>query len=412
MTEREEPEADRPAEVEAPTTRFRHAPIAMLGLVTITAYGSWYYAFGVLLDPIRLDTGWSESSLATSFSLGSIVMGVGSIFGGRILDRLGNRSVMLIGGIGGGASMMATSFAGTSIVFTITSVAVMAFVGAFGFYHVTMTTAVRVNPSTPSKAIANLTIWGAFASAVYLPLAAALVDRLEWRDTIRVMAVLLVVVFLAAAVTIPNVDDPPVTGRRPPPLRSVLTATVRTPERRAFTAAVAFGGIAMNTVLVYQVPAMTAAGLSLTTASTLAGIRGFAQTGGRIPLTPIVNLLGPRGALILAFAAIAIGGVLLAFAGTVAIGLLFALFTGFGIGAFSPLQGITAEELFDRRTLGVTMGSYSTVLLVAGSTGPATAGFLAESTGDRRITSVVIVVAAGLALAAAVRLWFLRAKDL
>ena len=39
-----------------------HMSVAVLGLLTIVAFGSWYYAFGVLLgpirlDPIRLDTG-------------------------------------------------------------------------------------------------------------------------------------------------------------------------------------------------------------------------------------------------------------------------------------------------------------------------------------------------------------------
>jgi len=199
--------------------------------------------------------------------------------------------------------------------------------------------------------------------------------------------------------------DGPRGGPVAPSLRQVLIATVSTAERRAFTAAVALGGIAMSTVLVYQVPSMTAAGLPLGTAATVAGIRGFAQTGGRIPLNPMVNRLGSRGTLILSFVAMTVGGVLLAFSGTIVVALCFAIIMGFGIGAFSPLQGMTAEELFERETLGATMGSYSTVLMVAGASGPAMAGIMADATGDRRIASVVIVVAAGGALASAVRLW-------
>ena len=40
--------------------RIDHVSIGLLGILTICAYGSWYYSFGVLLDPIRLDTGWRE----------------------------------------------------------------------------------------------------------------------------------------------------------------------------------------------------------------------------------------------------------------------------------------------------------------------------------------------------------------
>ncbi len=385
-----------------PSRAIDHRAIALLGLVTIVAYGSWYYAFGVLLDPIRIDTGWSESTLAGSFSVGIVTVGLASLAGGRVLDRLGHRTVLLLGGLGGGAALLATSFAPGPALFTVTSAVAMGFLGGFGFYHATMTTAVRVSPGDPVRAIAVLTIWGAFASVLYLPMTAALVDRFDWRVTIRVLALAAVVVFTVAALVVPAVPVENTVDRVP--LRRLLAATVQGPERRAFTAAVALGGIAMSTILVYQVPAMTAAGLPLTTAATVAGIRGFSQIAGRIPLSPIVSRLGSGGALVLAFGAIAAGGALLAFSGSIVVALAFAVVAGFGIGAFSPLQGIKAEELFERDTLGATMGSYSTVLMVSGAVGPAVAGIVADATDDRRTASVVILVAAVGAMAFAARL--------
>lgn len=400
-----------------------HLAIAMLGLVTISAYGSWYYAFGVLFDPIRLDTGWNEATLATSFSLGSVAVGLGSIPGGRILDRLGGRTVLVVGGTGGAAMLLVTSYSQNVVVFTISSALGLGFLGSFGFYHATMTMAVRANPTDPAKAIATLTIWGAFASVIYLPMTAELVDRFDWRPTIRIIALIALVAFLVTAASIPSGDQrgendrrrDPEDGDGPPdadgsqraavpPLRQVLAATVATPARRAFTLAVALGGVAMSTVLVYQVPVMTAAGLPLATAATLAGVRGFAQTAGRIPLGPIVRWLGSSGALVLAFGSIAVGGAILGISGAVLPALGFAIITGFGIGAFSPLQGITAEELFDRDALGATMGSYSMVLMVAGASGPAVAGVLADATGERRIVVLVIVAAATGAMISALRL--------
>ncbi len=44
------------------TDGVNHRTIGILGVLTIFAYGSWYYSFGVLLDPIRIDTGWREST--------------------------------------------------------------------------------------------------------------------------------------------------------------------------------------------------------------------------------------------------------------------------------------------------------------------------------------------------------------
>ena len=56
-----------------------HRSVGILGVLTICTYGCWYYAFGVLLDPILEDTGWRESTLAASFSAGQIVIGLSSL---------------------------------------------------------------------------------------------------------------------------------------------------------------------------------------------------------------------------------------------------------------------------------------------------------------------------------------------
>ncbi len=382
-----------------------HRSLAILGLVTICSYGSWYYAFGVLLDPIRLDTGWSESVLAASFSAGTVLIGVLSLGGGRLLDRAGHRRVLLLGGALGGAGLLVASIAGSVTVFFAGSAIGLGAFGSLGFYHVTMTTAVRLNPNEPKRAIAVLTMWGAFASAIYLPFTAWLVDVTDWRATVRILALVSGSTLVAAALVLPATETEEVEVDRPtrPSLRQVIRATVSSHGARYFTVAIAFGGVALSTLLVYQVPIMTTAGLSAGTAATMAGLRGFAQIGGRVPLPRIVNRLGSDRALLLAFAAIAAGGAILSVAGTIAVAGVFAIVAGFGIGAFSPLQGMKAEELFDRSQLGTTMGFYSSVLLLVGSIGPVGAGVLAEQTGERRWVSLIIV---GSALTAATATWY------
>lgn len=366
-----------------------HFAVAVLGIVTICAYGSWYYAFGVLLDPIRADTGWSESTLAASFSAGTVLVGFGALAGGRLLDRVGHRLVFLLAGIIGSAGLLTASWATAAPLFFAGAAIGLGAYGSLGFYHVTMTTAVRLNPDSPSGAIAVLTIWGALASAIFLPSTAWLVEAVEWRTTVRVLTLVTTTVFWIAALILPTapVDDPV----ERPSLRAVIQSTVAETAPRLFTLAIAFGGVAMSTMLVYQVPVMTAAGLSAATAASMAGLRGFCQLGGRLPLTPMVARLGSDRALLVAFGAIAAGGALLVISSNVAVAVAFAVVAGFGIGAFSPLQGMKAEELFERHSLGATMGVYGAVLLLAGSSGPLAAGLLAERTGERRWAAVIIV---------------------
>lgn len=380
--------ADRP--------RIDHRTVAILGIETICVYGAWWYSYGVLLDPVLLDTGWSETAVASAFSIGVVLIGVGSVFGGRALDRLGSRPVFLAAAVMGGSAMLATSIATSAVVFAAgTAVSLGAF-GALGFYHVSMTAAVRANPTAPARAIAVLTIWGALASAIFLPLSAWLVERFGWRVTIRVLAAIAVgaLVLAAFGAGVPPDRSP---GARPT-LRSVFAATWRPGRKRGFTVTVALAGVSFTTILVYQVPVMVAAGLPLTTAATAAAVRGFCQLGGRVPLGPLIDRVGSTGAVMIALVALGTGGLVLTVAGTFGVALVFAITAGFGIGAWSPLQGIRAEELFEARTLGATMGLFTTVSSMAGALGPATAGVLADATGERRWGAVLAATAAFAAL--------------
>ncbi len=369
--------------------------VPLLGILTICAYGSWYYAFGVLLDPIRTDTDWSESTLAASFSAGTIVVGLTALAGGRLLDRFGQQVVFALGGLISGAGLLAAASATSVTVFFVGAAVGLGASGALGFYHVTMATAVRLNPGGSDRAIAQLTIWGALASAIFLPITAWLVDAVGWRSTVRILSASVVIAFWAAALLLPS-KRPPQTAR--PSLTIVVRRAISPGAPRWLTLAIAFGGVAMSTMLVYQVPIMVTAGLPATTAAAMAGFRGLAQLGGRLPLTPLVARLGADRSLMLAFGSMATGGALLVVSGQVVTAVTFALIAGFGVGAFSPLQGMRAAQLFDTDDLGATMGFYGAALLLAGSIGPFSAGMLAEATGDRRWVSVIVVASSLAAL--------------
>ena len=66
---------------------FPWVPVSLLGWLTIVAYGTWSYAFGVLLEPIKLDTGWPEGWLVGAFSASSLVGAVLAPQAGRLIDR-------------------------------------------------------------------------------------------------------------------------------------------------------------------------------------------------------------------------------------------------------------------------------------------------------------------------------------
>ena len=374
-----------------PTRAIPRGRIAVLGLITIAVYGTWYYAFGVLLDPIIDDTGWSESALTAAFGASILLGGLASLVGGWLLDRFGSRLTFAIAALLGLALFQVAASATSLGSFVPTVIAGGGLISALGMYHITQTVAVRISPGATTRAIAVLTIWGAFASAIYVPVTGWIVEPLGWRLTLRLITGSAVAVLAVGAMLI----DVRRTGPRHIGVWTGLAQTLRNPAARRFVLAIGLVGIGAATLLVYQVPAMTAAGLPLAAAAFWAGARGFAQLGGRLPLMPLVSRLGVSGAFRLAIGAISLGMVILVFAGNPWFAALFAVIAGFGVGALSPLQGMQSHQLFGEASLGTAMGLTSLVFLVVGSIGPAVAGLIAETTGSR---SMPVLAAAAVTL--------------
>lgn len=379
-----------------------HVRIGVLGLITIAVYGSWFYAFGVLLDPIIEDTGWSEPAVAAVFSSSAVIAGFGSLAGGWLLDRIGSRLVFAMAALLGGGAFLVASGAESPVLFAVSAATGGGVLASLGFYHVTQTAAVRISPGQHDRAIAVLTIWGAFASAIYIPLAAWLLGIFDWRGTLRLLALSAVLALMAGVLTIDTRVRRP---RESSPIRVEMLKALKTGRARRFVTSQALAGIGVGTILVYQVPAMTSAGLALSAASFWAGFRGFAQLGGRLPLMPIVRRLGIAGSLRLSYVMIALGSIALAFAGTPLLAAAYALLAGFGIGAVSPLVGMHSKDIFHGAGLGTAMGLMNLVFQLSNAIGPTGAAWIAEGTGSR---SIPIVISALIVLSAAL---VVRAND-
>jgi MFS family permease len=376
-------------------------PISVLGVLTIIGYGACYYAYGVLIGPIRADTRWPDAALGAIFSATLAITGAGGIAAGRVLDRRGPRPVFLVAGIAGAGAMFLASVQGALLPFAIAYAGGCGLVGALGFYHITQAVAARAAPTAPARAIIWLTLFGALSSPAYLPLTAWLTQSAGWRGAIRVEAATVGIAFLLAAVMIKN---PGGSQPGPPAGRPAggLRIAWRSPLVRAWLAATVIGGAAVNTLIVYQVPVTTGAGLPLGIAAAVAGFRGLAQLAGRLPLTALTSKLGARTTLVLAYALAAAVTLLLFAGGALVPVLVLSLFAGAAIGAVYTLQGVYAYELIDPRHLGTLLGVQQAVFAAGGALGPFAAGALLGAIGS--YTPAITIISAGFAAAAGVLL--------
>lgn len=373
----------------------RHHSLLALGYLTVVAYGAWFYGFGVLLDEIVRVTGWQESLVVAVSSAAALLAGAGALAAGRVLDRWGSRRVFLLGLVGA-VALAAASRAESLATFAPLAVVGGGVLGATGHYHATLGTAAGLHPDRPARAISIVTLYGAFASTIMLPLGGILTDRFGWRFALLVYAGLAASGYGWAAVAA-NVQRSESEPSAPLPWTPLVVVAV---------IASLFGAAGFGTVGVYQVPIMVSLGMALPLASTLAGLRGVAQFLGRLPIDPLVSRLGSRRALMGANALTASGSILLAWSGRPAVALVFALVAGLGIGAFSPLSGIFALEVAGPRRVGTLMGIQAAAAGVGIAAGPYLAATAVEATGDRRAAvpvAVVLLFAAATTLLAAKR---------
>lgn len=170
------------------------AEIAVLGVLTIVAYGSWFYGFGVLLDDIAADLGSGVGVLTVGYALAQVLTGMVGLVVGRLLDRRGATAVFTIGAFTGPVAIVLASTMEDPLRFAIWFGLGGGLVGATGFYHLTQSIAARVSPGREARAIARLTIWGAFSSPLLIPLTEVSRRIVGWRITLRLGALVVAVV--------------------------------------------------------------------------------------------------------------------------------------------------------------------------------------------------------------------------
>jgi MFS family permease len=371
--------------------------VAGLGLATIVAYGSWFYAYGALIDPIASDTGWRVGFLAGVYGAAQLGGSLLAIAGGRMLDRSGARPALAAGGAAGGL-LIALAAGGGPLRFAIGYGVGGSLVGGVGFYHLTLAAAARFSSDRPERAVTAVTVLGALAAPIFLPFTAVLVEAQGWEHAVRILGIITAVGLTAAAVVVPAGGTAP--GRS---VHGSSTAVLRAAWAHGATrwklVAAPVAALGYGTLLVHQVPVMVAAGLPLTAAATFAGARGFAQLAGRLALVPIVARTGTSRALVGTYLIGAGGAVVLAWSGSPAAAVAYTVLAGLAIGAAPPLDAIYSAELFDGAALGTLMGIQQLLSGIFLAIGPLAAGIVFDASGSHTFT--IVLSAAGFAAAAA-----------
>lgn len=374
--------------------------ITALGVAQICSWGSLYYSFALVAEAMRLDLGWSKTEIYGAATLGLACAGVAAFPVGAAIDRGQGRIVMAGASVAAGLLLVAWSQVSSILVF-------YAIFAAIGFLHAATlyepafaVIARRVGAGNARRGITALTLWGGFASTVFIPLIQILIDEFGWRGALAVLGAINVVLcgglyYLAID---PAKDQPPPV-REPheaAPLsgRAAVIWALRRPVFWALMLALVSYAAAFSALTFHLYPLLLERGLDAAGVVTVLAVIGPAQVAGRIliwffaPHAPV----GSVGSMIVIVFPLAVIGFALAPPDVFAIAVIAACY-GAANGMITIVRGLAVPEMVSREAYGAINGALVAPMNVMQAVSPLLAAWIWSATGG--YDAVLVAIGAG-----------------
>lgn len=162
--------------------------MATLGFAQLCSWGTLYYSYPLIVEAMGRDLGWTKTQLYGPATVGLILAALAAYPVGLAIDRGHGRRIMT------GASVVAAALlAMWSQVHTVTTfallVAVLGALQAATLYEaVFAVVAHQAAPPAIRTSITTLTLWGGFASTLFVPLVQGVLGIATWREALLVPA--------------------------------------------------------------------------------------------------------------------------------------------------------------------------------------------------------------------------------
>jgi predicted MFS family arabinose efflux permease len=380
----------------------RSASLARLSADQLVTWGVLYYAYSVLSAPIAEDLQVSTRFVAGAFSGTLLVSCLLAPRVGRALDRRGARPLLVAGAIVGSVALGALATVRHEIPLLL-AFAALGVAQSLSLYEPAFRAVVDWFPieRERSAALLVLTSVAGFASTVFLPLTAVLLDGFGWRVTVLVLASVVAVVTIPLRLALPArihaAPEPDTSSRitldRAPAAASVLAAAFGLHS---------FASTGATVCLVWQ---LVEKGESLRTAAVIAGLAGASQVPGRLLLSPLARVVRSeiRLPLLLFVQAAALAAIAVGSGPALAVAIFF---FGAANGIVTLERAAVVVEWFGRESFGARSGQIASLAWLARAAAPFSVELLHGTTRYAGVFGLLAVVLAsgGAAACAANRL--------
>ena len=369
-----------------------------------------YYGWRVFVKPLAAQFGWSREAISSGFAVAAVTLGFISPLLGRWIDRFGPRRIILI--------------CMTVYVCAIASLSLLRS-GLWQFYLTCFVLGVVGNGAAHLAYSRSISTWfqrrlgtalafvmvGAGLGAMILPVVAqSIISRYGWRAAYASLGGL--ALLLGLPLSWRYIRERGAIGNEAAPVAHAGMTWQQGLRSFAFwiiTAILFVSSISMNGAITHLSALLTDRGLTAGSAALCASILGGSSLLGRIVVGGLLDrFFGPRVALVINLIT-ALGIFLLARATNFPAGCLAAALIGIGAGGEAAITPYLLTRYFGLRAFSTLYGLTWTFYAAAGAIGPVILGRAFDATGS--YSSLLILLAAALALAAATNLMLPRYSD-
>lgn len=343
--------------------------------------------------------GWTRTSLYGATSIGLLLAAFTSFPIGRAIDRGRGRLIMTGGSVLAGLLLLAWSQV-NDLVGLYVIVGLLGALQAATLYEPAFAViARRFGASHARGAITSLTLWGGFASTVFIPLIQFLIDTGGWRGALVTLGIINLTLCAGLYLTVINPDadfvqaDANPNAGQPPP-RHVRTA-MRSPVFWMLALAFTAHAGAFTAFTFHLYPLLLERGFDPPAIVAAMALIGPAQVGGRIAVTMLAAKASMRRIGSVVVVGFPLGFAALAFLPpSYILILLVTVLYGAANGILTIVRGAAVPEMLTRNSYGAVMGAMNIPATVARALAPVGAAALWSTAQSYDPVLVAILIGA------------------
>ncbi|HEY7842838.1 MAG TPA: MFS transporter [Bradyrhizobium sp.] len=372
--------------------------VLALGTAQTLAWGSSYYLPAILADPIAHDLGISSNWFFAAFSASLVISGLLGPRVGRQIDRVGGRQLLCISNL---VLALGLALLGASAsIWAMSAAWLLLGIGmGLGLYDAAFGALGRIYGSDARSAIIGITLIAGFASTVAWPLSSLGLETIGWRETCYAWALAHIVIGLPLNLSLPRTETAHISEG---PIEKPHIPIDRTMVLLSFAFAAAW---TVTSAMAAHFPRIVEAFGATPAQAVFAGMMiGPAQVGARVIEASLLNRFHPIVSTRLACITHPIGACVIGIFGGGAAA-AFALLHGAGNGILTIARGTLPLAMFGPKNYAYRLGLIDAPSRICQALAPLAFGMLIEPMGR-----LVVVVSAGLSLAALIALMSLHAR--